>query len=275
VLTLALVLATRVVVVPGVADDALHAAAHSVGVDVVDDDAARAALALVDDPSCRAGDARCLARLALVAEADAVVVVTTVDGDRIDAVVVTTAAERRRVQTPRATLVDDVARALAPPAGARLHLRGEAAFALDDHPVDPAGDHDVDVTPGEHRIVATRAGHATAAVVIDVAAGEALWIAPTLSPLTAPAPSPTTPLWWTATAAAVGTAGVGALVAAGGFGNAAFTAVQDAEAATFQSERIEARDAANANIAGAAVASSLGAVAVATAMTMVVVGGPP
>jgi hypothetical protein len=277
-LTLALILTARVVVVPGVADDALLAAARAAGQDVVPIDDTRAALALVDDPACRAGDARCLARLALIAEADAAVIVTAVDDIRVDAVVVTAAAERRRVQTVRRKLTEDVARALAPPASARLRLRGEARFTVDGTDVpgapaaaDDSGDVALDITVGEHRIVAAKDGHAPAVVILDVAAGESLMLAPSPTPLP---PAPTTPAWWTTTAVGFGVAGLGGVVTGGMLVMAAVTAVQDAEAATFQNERIAARDAANGYTVGAVVASSLGAVAVATAVTMTFWGPP-
>jgi hypothetical protein len=279
VLTLALVLAARVVVVPGVVDEQLDAAAHAAGVDIVDEDAARAALALIDDPACGEGDARCLARLALVAEADAVVVTTDVHGDRVDAVVVTAAAERRRVQASRATLVEDVARALAPTAGARLHIVGDARFVVDDVAIEADAARSLDVTPGEHRVAAFADGCAPAVVVVHVAAGETLWLAPTPTPLPSssmpPAATSTAPVWWTATATATGVLGVGGIVAGGVLGTIAMGAIDDAEAARFQSDRVGARDAANANIAGAVVALSLGAAAVATAVVMFVVGAPP
>jgi hypothetical protein len=195
VLALLLVVASapRVLLVPGALDGPVRER-----VEVVDDAATAAALGLVNDAGCARGEAACLARLAVVAEVDACVVVVDVDGDVVNAVVVTAAAERRRVQSSRAQFGDDLARALTPPAAARLHVRGafDAVF-VDDHAVAVAaaaadsGAVDVDVTPGEHRVRAARAAHSDAVVVVDVAAGEALRVAATPAPLPVQAATPT------------------------------------------------------------------------------------
>lgn len=178
--------APRVLLVPGALDGPVRER-----VEVVDDAATAAALALVNDAGCARGEAACLARLAVVAEVDACVVVVDVDGDDVNAVVVTAAAERRRVQSSRAQFADDLMRALTPPAAARLHVRGAfSALFVDDHAVDAVDDSgavDVDVTPGEHRVRAARAAHSDAVIVVDVAAGEALRVVAIPAPLPAPA----------------------------------------------------------------------------------------
>jgi hypothetical protein len=160
---------------------------------------------------------------------------------------------------------------------------GDAHFSIDDVAVAGtiAGTNacTIDVAPGEHRVVAERAGHAPAIVLVDVAAGETLWLSPTLTPLHASAPPlvppAPPPLWWTATATGIGVIGVVALVGSGALGTTALAAIEDAEAATVQIDRVRARDAVNASIAGAGLAATLGVITIAAAVTMAFGGAPP
>ncbi|MDP2345335.1 MAG: hypothetical protein Q8O67_30605 [Deltaproteobacteria bacterium] len=277
-----LLAAPRVLIVPAAGDELLRAATEAAGLAVVGDEEARAALALVDDPSCARGESACLARAAVVAEASLAVALVRSGGvDRVDVVVVSAAGERRRVQSQRASLVEDLARALVPGA-ARLRWRLEPADALalvDDAAVDGTS---IDVLPGEHHLRASAAGHAGSTVVATIEAGETLWLDVTLSalpierPLVVVAPviePPSGSPGFMVAGGGAAVVGVAALVVGGVLAGQANGTIADAEAAGFQSDRVRLAAEANAGITGATVAFAIGGVALIGAVGLLVWGG--
>jgi hypothetical protein len=258
-------LSAQLVVMPGADDAPLRDAAHEAGIVVIDDAVVRENLALLGDTGCAAAETRCLARLAMVSDALATLAAIPVDGDddRRDAVIVTAAGERRRVQSTITALSDDVAFALAAPAGARLRLRldgpdhDQTTFFVDDETV-PAAAAGVMVRPGEHRVQAQQGTRVARAVVV-VAAGESVWLTFTPRDL-APGPASTPPT----TTDNVDHDDIGLMIGAGlavggtaaalGMLGLAGAAVAAAEASDVQTTRAAEAATANAWSVGAGVA---------------------
>lgn len=259
------------------ADDAVRAAVTAAGHDVVAGADADAAFVLA---GCRAPEPSCLARAALLAEA--AVAVAVVDAD--DAVVVSAAGERRRVQSVGDGLAADVLRALAPASTARLRLLIEPRGAIvdvDGTTSSAPADGGLDLTPGEHALRIHSDGHADAAIVVVVEAGESLRVAVTLADLPAPIPPTSTAstastsltapmtktvatppsLWWLAGAGGGVVVGSGAVIVGGVLSGLASAAIEDAEQTRFQSERQAHADVANRHLAGAGIAYGVGVAA--------------